>query len=68
MAAWAELHRQVSWGASLIILLLVAIADFSAAVLTQLYCSNDNTGSEYWGGIMASAHGTEEHMADGDDM
>ena len=68
MAAWGDLHHQVSLGASLVLLLLVAIADFSAAGLTQLYCSNDNTGSKYWGGMLASTHGTEGYIADGDDM
>lgn len=65
MAAWCGLHRQVSLCASWVLLLLVAIADFSAA-LTQLYCSSENTGSEYLGGMMGCAQGTEGDMAHGD--
>lgn len=66
MAAWCGLHRQVSLGPFLVLLLLVVIADFSAA-LTQLYCSSDNTGSEYVGGTFVSTQSTEGPMTDLDD-
>lgn len=64
MAAWCGLYRHVSWGASLVLLLLGFVADFSLAGLTQLYCSSDNTGSKYWGGMVVNIHSTKRHIAD----
>lgn len=61
MAAWSERNGQVSLDACLMLLLLVAIADVSAA-LSQLYCSSDNTGSKYLGGMVVRTQGTGGHI------